>query len=1465
MLYVLSRNTIFLKGILLLLLVFISKTSSSQTADIVSGCAPLQVNFTAPAGYSTYYWNFQDGASSNLENPSNTFASAGNYQVEFRESTTGPVIGTVTIVVFDKPVPILTANTPNKGCVPLGVDFSASASLPPGVSVVDYQWTFGQGSGATGSQVQFTYNTIGSYTVTIALTASSPSCNNTVSFVDYVGVSNPSVGIITSPSPVMACNPPLNVTFTDGSTSTLPLNYQWDFGNGNVSTLKNPPVQVYSTVGNFTASLVITDTNNCSKTASVPISIGSPTATFSNPSVACLNTAVTFTNTSSSGIYNWDFGPNASPSSSTLTSPSVSFNTTGTHTITLTVLSPNGQCSDVFTNTISVVDAQLTISSSPKPQCDTTATYTYTVNTTATITSYLWTFSDGTTSTDPNPTHTFSIPDSVYAKRLEHKKVSANLIAVTDAGCQFNLTIVDTLFLVYARFMPNKHQGCVPLDVTFYDSTQSDYDIINYEYRFGDGTSINLPNGTLLTNHTFTVPGIYPVVMTATNSLGCEDISDTIWIHVGQVLPLDFTASPTVICPGESISFTNTSANQSLMDGWHYDTDGELLSGCYDNPNGTFLFNDTVGTFNVTLSGYYNGCLSTISKSNLITVKGPLAKFNYLYDCNQTFDIQLSNQSMDATTLLWEFGDGNTSNVGNITHTYGATGDYLVILTASNPSTGCPDSKDSATIHIRTIQAQFLAETFYCGGTNNPFDASSSIDVDNSCDRGYKWIFSEANRRPITTDLPTENMTFTTSGETTLTLVVTDINGCTDTVSNTFQVYNLTANFSMSDNLICSPDTLNFFNQTVSDTLIVDYAWSFGNGDSAFIPNPNHIFDSIIGNSLNISLKVTDIMGCKDDISLPLSFYKPVSVITSNPSVGFACEDTPFSFSASDFTSQGSNLTFEWDLGDGTQATGQTINHTYTAAINGTIKLYFEEIATGCKDSTSIPISIQDYPVADFSSDADNLTALCSPQMINFSNNSTSTSPIVSTNWLFSNGITNNSQSIVYVFEQGVYTARLIVGTSYGCRDTITKTFTVLNPVADFTMNEDTICKGEEILFAIIDTSDVEGYVWDFGDGVSLEDQSPIAHRYNFFPPSASTVAKLTIYGEGGVCPKTIEKPIYIREVRAFFDRNDEIDTLLCAGETLQLQNNSTGANFYEWHFGDGDTSNTGNLNFTHSFTYADTFEITLIVANTSVGCRDSITKTIIMNNLPIIEALGDTVCVGDLGQLNIQGQATNCIYSWNPSANLSDATIRNPIVDISQSALFDVLVTDTVTTCSSRDTTSVMVIQDLKNIFFDTTIVLGDFVTLPIDNLDGLLAFTWTPDTALSCLNCSNPTHQGFNEITYTVSIVHTLGCTTADGTFVIKIFPETFLDLPTTFTPNGDGVNDIIYLKGWGIKELLYFKIFNRWGELVFETTDIQIGWNGFYKEILQNNDTYTYKAAVVNWKNEQIEGAGHINLMR
>jgi gliding motility-associated-like protein len=1421
----------------------------------------MTVNFTAPGSAGSWYWDFMDGASSNLQNPSNTFTTPGTYVVEFRQSTTGPLVGTVTINVYQRPQPQILTSSALQGCTPLTVSLQGTATLPPGVTITGYEWAFGQGSGATGQNTSFTYTTPGVYDVTLEITTNFPTCNNTAIFNDYISTSNPTANFSTNPNPAFSCTAPLTVTFANTSVSSIPLTYSWDMGNSNTYTTANPPSQTYTADGLYPVTLTITDTNGCEKTVTKNVSIGSPTANFSAPDTVCLNAPVTFSTLSSPGVHHWTFGPGSSPSTSVAANPTVTYSTGGIKNVHLQIISPNGQCTGDTTISIYVEDPTFTINSDPGYSCQSPATFTYDITTSANVVSYEWTFGDDSTSTDAAPVHVYELADTAYYRR-EVKYLTTTLEITTAAGCTFQASIVDTIHPVFARFMPDVVKGCAPLTVMFSDSSLSNEPLATWHYEYGDGANATLSSDAPH-SHIFTAPGEYPVVLTATNTAGCFDISDTIVIEVGGPVTLDFSAAPLSVCPGETIDFTNLTPNADV-DAWNFSSDGELLSHCFQEEDPQFVFDDTTGLFSITLTAIYNGCPSTLTKSDYVEVKGPIAKFNYLYDCDAPLDVQLKNQSMGYTAVSWELGDGNTeTNTGSFSHTYAASGDYQVVLTATNPGTGCPDSRDTFLLPVRTIEAHFATEDTYCGGQGYSFDASPSADVQPDCYRGYTWIFEDPDLRPVSTEEPVSTLVFPMSGPQDVTLVVRDINGCTDTLTQEIRVYNVNPVFSMNVSTICLPGTVNFNESSTSDTTLVTWTWNFGDGTSSNVLDPSHTYTTSPGSSIPVSLTAEDALGCTGTITQNIAVYEPVSTITSPGGAANFCAGTPVTFSATDFTSMGSNLSFSWNFDDGTGSAANPVTHSFGTEGDYNVWLHFEEISSGCQDSVQKIVHVQNYPVADFAGIG--AGALCNPAVISFTNTSVSNWPLTA-QWQFTPGQSTNLQNPTFTFTTGDYTASLIVTTNFGCADTIVQGFSVLGPQGDFTFSPNNICRGDEITFALSDTADVVGYEWSFGDGLGDENVSPVTHQYDFIPPSGQTIAKVTLFGDAnGACPVTVEKTVFIHEVRALFDRNDEADTVLCLGETLTVTNGSLNSTSYSWDFGDGNSSVSASPVFPYVYAASDTFDIRLAVYNATYGCRDTLVKQVIVHPLPVISAIGDTVCFDSQGQLHAFPPEAGITWSWSPAWGLSNAAAAEPFVTVDETMTFSVTGTSPVTACSASAEAEYIVIQPLEDIYFDTIIVVGDYVTLPVSNQDGFVNFQWTPEEGLSCIDCSDPNVQGLEEMTFTLVMEDILGCSTAEGTFIIKIHPETFIDLPTTFTPNGDGINDIIYVKGWGIKDLISFQIYNRWGELVFESTEEEEGWDGYYKGMLQNNGAYTYKVKAQSWRDEELEKNGYINLMR
>ncbi|MCD6366151.1 MAG: gliding motility-associated C-terminal domain-containing protein [Bacteroidales bacterium] len=164
-----------------------------------------------------------------------------------------------------------------------------------------------------------------------------------------------------------------------------------------------------------------------------------------------------------------------------------------------------------------------------------------------------------------------------------------------------------------------------------------------------------------------------------------------------------------------------------------------------------------------------------------------------------------------------------------------------------------------------------------------------------------------------------------------------------------------------------------------------------------------------------------------------------------------------------------------------------------------------------------------------------------------------------------------------------------------------------------------------------------------------------------------------------------------------------------------------------------------------------------------------------------------------------------------------------------------------------------------------DTTVVIGDIADLFIYAHQPNVSFTWTPNYGLNCTNCTDVYAQPLETTTYQITYEDSAGCFLQTVNITVFVEEKYSIDVPTAFTPNGDGKNDVVYVKGWGIKNLLEFSIYNRWGEKVFTTDDINTGWDGTFKGKPQNIDSYVYYVKGELYSGKEVDKKGTINLFR
>ena len=278
---------------------------------------------------------------------------------------------------------------------------------------------------------------------------------------------------------------------------------------------------------------------------------------------------------------------------------------------------------------------------------------------------------------------------------------------------------------------------------------------------------------------------------------------------------------------------------------------------------------------------------------------------------------------------------------------------------------------------------------------------------------------------------------------------------------------------------------------------------------------------------------------------------------------------------------------------------------------------------------------------------------------------------------------------------------------------------------------------------------------------------------------------------------------------------------------------NAVGPMQYKWITGDGFTGYTRDL--TYSFKKPGTYEVVMIV-NSSNACADSTSMTIVVNANIFAEFSLNAACINEpvLPVNNTIDPGTSTVnYLWD-LGNGQTSTLRNPPVQVYPVAGNYVMsLTVSSVQCPfplSIQKRFVRVEKPAKGINNPEAQAIANLpLTLqarPIGN-----SVLWTPATSLDNAGSYTPVFTDNKERTYTITLRTAAGCITID-TQVVKINKSIVIYVPNAFTPNNDTRNDLLKPYMIGIKQLTYFKIYNRWGELVYETKSINQGWDGRYK---------------------------------
>ena len=897
-------------------------------------------------------------------------------------------------------------------------------------------------------------------------------------------------------------------------------------------------------------------------------------------------------------------------------------------------------------------------------------------------------------------------------------------------------------------------------------------------------------------------------------------------------------------CLGLPVDFESASAvatGQITAFDWDFG-DGNTVSG--GQVSHTYL---TAGTFDVELTISSEGC--TESSTTQLTIDA-LPNFTVGVDqgvCDGD-SYQITATGLAGTeTIQWSPTAGlDNPSVSNPTATPIATTTYTLGVIDAN---GCPFADD---IEI-TVNPLPVADA----GTDQTI---CDQDVTNMAASGgvqYSW-------NP-TTDLADGTSATTQASPTATTnytLTVTDANGCEDTDDMTINVNPLPVVTTGADDSMCEGQ------QTVQLTASggVNYSWNPTTGLSdPLIANP--VFSG--STTTTFTVTGTDINGCigTDDVEVVV-FSAPVADFTQPADVCLGNQTIMVD------NSSGTGLLYGWNFGDGSAInTDPNPTQTYTTDGNFTISLGVVDV-NGCTATASSTINVYQLPnpVMNISDGQ----AFCEQEVIQFLNETTGS--VASLFWDFGDNAfipafpnttsTLDDPTFFYSnFVFGPYTVTLGITDAAGCYEQTQTTIVIYDkPRAEFSSN--IVCQGVATEFtdeSNVNASILDTWQWDFGDGTGTASSANPSYSY---VQAGIYQAELVVETDDG-CKDTIIKDVIVNPTPVISISG--IDT--CLNDQTSFVNNSTPQDntitSWDWDF--GNTITTTGVTATTTYLDYGVFTTTLTATSDS-GCfaSGSTQVEVFPNPEPIFNLIEAEGCTPHDVVFENQSTITTGLidsYEWN----LGDSTITSEISPqntYADSGYYNITLSvtstegcNTVVTEENAVRANITPVADFSQsadelLFLDAIIELTD---------ESEHALTWNWDLGDGATSTDiDPIHLYDEPGIYDLRLTVTNGDCQDIKYGRVKVESIFTFYIPSAFTPDADNINETFFGTGEGVTEY-NMQIHNRWGELLFESNDLDFHWNGTFKGKQVEAGVYTYKFYVLDLNNRDHEYSGVVHLIR
>ncbi|MEZ5014656.1 MAG: choice-of-anchor L domain-containing protein [Chitinophagales bacterium] len=268
---------------------------------------------------------------------------------------------------------------------------------------------------------------------------------------------------------------------------------------------------------------------------------------------------------------------------------------------------------------------------------------------------------------------------------------------------------------------------------------------------------------------------------------------------------------------------------------------------------------------------------------------------------------------------------------------------------------------------------------------------------------------------------------------------------------------------------------------------------------------------------------------------------------------------------------------------------------------------------------------------------------------------------------------------------------------------------------------------------------------------------------------------------------------------------------------------------------------------------------IETIVIQVDLGCVAGAGDSLVVNlydALPLTVSNDTLICPGGTATLTASGGDS---YSWTPTATLSDPGEATTDAEPTEPTTYTV--TGTLASCVNTADVFVDIQDPTANAGADTTIYFGESAFL---GASGGVAYAWSPTATLDDPNSQFPVATPDATTTYTVTVTTAIGCTFTDQVTVF-VSSDAVVAVPSAFSPNGDGVNDGFTVVVRGILATYHLQVYNRWGNLVFESENQDNTWNGEYDGTAQPMGSYVYSLNYMDMNGQSFAQQGNVTLVR